>query len=299
MAKVCFFCGLKIIGKSHMEHIFSNAFLGHHSLKNEKITFSGGKAVTYSRVKVDSHSDCNSTFGSRYEQKILSILNDLSLHQGELETMHTSIGVICPPSDDTSDLLIAWFIKLYFGMTWYEANRKDHVDPAYQKYINNLLNGTEFRLMQKAYRMGKGFSLPSSIYYFRVSDDKRFPFDQGFMRDPPVIWMKLHEHFFVVSIGDGQLTYKYINEEIVTEIRRESLKHANDPLFFLIPLSHVIAVRRHLPKTPSFVIAEDSILNMSMMTMSNLSYAIDGESVNEEARKIQQDLLPRYGVAVK
>ena len=36
--KKCFFCGEIIKGKSHDEHVFPNAFLGRHALKNEKIT---------------------------------------------------------------------------------------------------------------------------------------------------------------------------------------------------------------------------------------------------------------------
>jgi len=294
--KVCFLCGLNIDGKSHDEHIFPDSFLNQHSLKNEKVTLSDGESITYSRIKVDAHQRCNNEFGSRYESRILNLLSSVTTHSDVLEKMHLSAEIMHIPSSEPVKLLTTWFCKIFYGMNWFDSHRKNHKYPEYQNLLrSNQLSDANLKLLQKAYQLGKGFNLPSSIYYLKLDSPVQLPFDQGFMQHPPIIWMKTQEHFFMIAIADGQLAYNYIDEDLIGQMKEQFIRGGKHPLFFLIPLSHLIAVARNLPKSPSFVIGQDSIINMSLTTLSTKQFNIDSDQVNRDANRIyHEELRPRY-----
>ena len=292
MAK-CFFCGEEILEKIHKEHIIPNAFLKELNLKNEKFTIHNGEAVDYGRLKVSTHQRCNNEYGSRYEQQILKILNNLDSHKNELANItKKEKEIICRPSGEIADLLTSWFIKIFYGIIWFEINYKNNKDTLRKQKINSLLKDNNLNSIQKGYRNGKGFNLPSSLYYLKLNDI--IPFDFGFLIEDQVFWMKIREHFFMLAIGDGKLCYSYINDDLLSQMKKYFLECKDNPLCFFTPLSHLIAVQRNLPKKPSYVVAQDWIMNTSLMTGSTQPRRIDREVVNREAKRVRNQLLDRH-----
>lgn len=264
-----------------------------HNLKNQNISLQCG-SITYSRLKVDAHSKCNNEFGSRYEDKVIKILDNLEQYRDDLESMHLGSDILLSPCEGISSLISSWFMKIYYGTIWFQAHLKNSNDIQFKEFQQSLLEDHSFKLMQSAYRMGKGFNLPSSIYYFKLPSIDIMPFEQGYMHDPPTYWMKIHENFFMMSIGDGQLCYNYLDSHIVDQIKINISNNGQNPLIFLDPLSTLISVRKNLPKSPSFVISDNSIMNMSMMTMSAKKFEIDENAVNRGRKEIYSQLIGRF-----
>ena len=177
-------------------------------------------------------------------------MSNLDSYKNELEEVHKYPKAIIYPSDEINYLLSSWFTKIYYGLKWFDKD--------------DLEDDVNFQLMRKSYKMSKGFNLPSSLYCFRFN--AQIPFD--FRRVDNIFSIKIREHFFMISIGDGQLSYDYMNDTFVEEMKFQFYRFRSDPRFFLVPLSHLIAVRNNLPKSPSFVIGEKSIMNASIMTGS-------------------------------
>ena len=291
--KYCFFCGEEISERTHNEHVFPNAFLRKWNLKEKTFTLFSGDTCLYSRLKVDSHQNCNNESGSRYEEKVLEILNELDSNQASFENQFylekpSTSNLICKPSDDIRALLSTWFIKLFYGPIWFEARLRNYNNREIQSELFNMLKNESFKLLQKSYKIRKGFNLPSSIYYLRLNSTPESSFDYGSTFDPLIFWIRLQNDFFMIAIGDGELARNYIS---LDKIKEDCEKDRENPLFFLKPLSYFIAVRTHIPRSPSFVINHEGwIMNMSQMTGSTKTFGIDCETVKEDSYKILLDL---------
>lgn len=74
LRRVCFFCNQIIESKKTLEHIIPNSLLGKLGIKESVLT--GRNETQYSRIKVPAHSNCNSEFGSEYENRVLDLLGD-------------------------------------------------------------------------------------------------------------------------------------------------------------------------------------------------------------------------------
>jgi hypothetical protein len=74
LKRKCFFCSKEIEGKKTKEHVISNSLLGKLGIK--EVTVMGERETQYSRIKVPAHASCNSDFGSRYEDRVIQLLDD-------------------------------------------------------------------------------------------------------------------------------------------------------------------------------------------------------------------------------
>lgn len=288
--RACFFCGKPVDDKNSKEHIIPDSFLDEWNLKNQKMNFFNGEIKTYSRLKVNAHGECNGVFGSRYEDKILSILRDIGQYEDELRSMHEHRVLQGGPDDSCSALLTAWFGKIFYGVLWYQIYQLNNVHFQTEEYFESILDNLNFELVRKSYLMTQGFALPSSIYYFKLKDGDLIPFDFGFRHADGVFWLKLKNDFFMIAISDGQLCYQFLNSYMIDQFYKMQ-ESSGGNCFHVFLLSHLIAVKRNLPKSPSFMVSENSIFNMSLTTMSAKGYQINGDAVNAEADKIRYELL--------
>lgn len=262
MQRTCFFCSEIIDGKKTQEHIIPNSLLGKLGIKEETIT---GKGVfQYSRIKVPAHKDCNSNFGSEYENEILKLLDEPEKLFEELKKEEHGISIIYSPDNSATSLISTWLSKIYYGLFY-----NDHlkiVDLEHKETAEKIINTDNFRMIQNAYKDGVGFCLPSSLYVFESEKDF---FDLRTFVYPKMIMMKIKKMVFILVIEDGYLTKNYLNDELLSDFRKGLLleEQTNDKFpLHLYALAEIMALRMCIPKRPSFVYSKKEIMNMSLST---------------------------------
>lgn len=280
MRNTCFFCSEPIIGKKTQEHIIPNSLLGKLGIKEQTVTGKG--EFQYSRVKVPAHSDCNSGFGSEYEDRIIKLLDDPEQLFSDLKAEESGISIIYGPDESTTALVSTWLSKIYYGLFYNDYLKID--DTEYRETAQKIIDTDNFRMIQNAYQDGVGFCLPSSLYVFK--SDKDF-FDLRTFVYPQMIMLKIKKIVLILVIGDGFLTKNYLNDELLSSFREnlllEEKKNDKFPLH-LYALSEIMALRMCIPKTPSFIYSNKEIMNMSSFT---------GVKNPEEYYKVDKELIAK------
>lgn len=135
-------------------------------------------------------------------------------------------------------------------------------------------------LVRKSYKFGYGFQLPSSLYVFKTDNVK---FDITTFVEPSAILMKINSITLILCICDGYLTKNYLNGKLLDNLRStiylEDKHDINFPSHKLA-FAEILALRSCIPKSPSFVVGEKQIINMSLSTLAknpNEAYQIDEE----------------------
>lgn len=262
MRRTCFFCSEIIEDKKTQEHIIPDSLLGKLGIKEETIT---GKGVfLYSRVKVPAHKDCNSNFGSEYENKILKLLDETEKLFEEIKNEESGISIVYSPNNSSTSLISTWLSKIYYGLFYNDYLKIDDLE--HKKTSERIINTDNFRMIQNAYKDGIGFCLPSSLFVFK--SDKDF-FDLRTFVYPKMIMIKIKKLVFILAIDDGFLTKNYLNETLLSDFRKDLLlkEQRNDKFqLHLYALAEIMALRMCIPKTPSFVYSSKKIINMSLST---------------------------------
>lgn len=280
MRNTCFFCSEPILEKKTQEHIIPDSLLGKLGIKEKTITGKG--AFQYSRVKVPAHKTCNSEFGSKYEDRIIKLLDDPEKLMADLKAEESGMSIIYGPNKSVTTLFSTWLSKIYYGLFYNDYLKIDEIE--HEEVSQNIINTDNFRMIQNAYKDGVGFCLPSSLYVFQ--SDKDF-FDLKTFVYPQTIMMKIHKLVFILAIEDGFLTKNYLNDGMLLNFREnlllEEKKSDNFPIH-LYALSEIMALRMCIPKTPSFVYSNNQIMNMSLST---------GVVNPEEYYKVDEELITK------
>lgn len=285
MRRTCFFCSEIIQDKKTQEHIIPDSLLGKLGIKEETVT---GKGVfQYSRVKVPAHKDCNSNFGSEYENEILKLLDEPEKLFEELKKEESGISIIYGPDNSSTSLISTWLCKIYYGLFYNDYLKIDDLEQ--KETAEKIINTDNFRMVQNAYKDGVGFCIPSSLYVFESEKDF---FDLRTFVYPKMIMIKIKKMVFILAIEDGFLTKNYLNEDLLSDFRKglllEEKRNDKFPLH-LYALAEIMALRMCIPKTPSFVYSKKEIMNMSLLTgVKNPSeyYRVDDVLIAETRNEI-------------
>ena len=294
MRRTCFFCSEIIEGKKTQEHIIPDSLLGKLGIKEETITGEG--VFQYSRVKVPAHKDCNSNFGSEYENEILKLLDEPEKLFEEIKKEESGISIIYSPDNSSTSLISTWLSKIYYGLFYNDYLKIDDLE--HKETSEKIINTDNFRMIQNAYKDGVGFCLPSSLYVFK--SDKDF-FDLRTFVYPKMIMIKIKKLVFILAIEDGFLTKNYLNEKLLSDFRKGLLleEQRNDKFpLHLYALAEIMALRMCIPKTPSFVYSNKEIMNMSLSTgVKNPDeyYKVDEELIAET----RNEILESFNVKIK
>lgn len=285
MRRTCFFCSEIIQDKKTQEHIIPDSLLGKLGIKEETVTGKG--MFQYSRVKVPAHKDCNSNFGSEYENEILKLLDEPEKLFEELKKEESGISIIYGPDNSSTSLISTWLCKIYYGLFYNDYLKIDDLEQ--KETAEKIINTDNFRMVQNAYKDGVGFCIPSSLYVFESEKDF---FDLRTFVYPKMIMIKIKKMVFILAIEDGFLTKNYLNEDLLSDFRKglllEEKRNDKFPLH-LYALADIMALRMCIPKTPSFVYSKKEIMNMSLLTgVKNPSeyYRVDDLLIAETRNEI-------------
>lgn len=285
MRRTCFFCSEIIQDKKTQEHIIPDSLLGKLGIKEETVTGKG--MFQYSRVKVPAHKDCNSNFGSEYENEILKLLDEPEKLFEELKKEESGISIIYGPDNSSTSLISTWLCKIYYGLFYNDYLKIDDLEQ--KETAEKIINTDNFRMVQNAYKDGVGFCIPSSLYVFESEKDF---FDLRTFVYPKMIMIKIKKMVFILAIEDGFLTKNYLNEDLLSDFRKglllEEKRNDKFPLH-LYALAEIMALRMCIPKTPSFVYSKKEIMNMSLLTgVKNPSeyYRVDDLLIAETRNEI-------------
>lgn len=261
--KRCFFCNELIQGKKSLEHIIPDSLLGKLNIKEERIKGIGD--FQYSRVKVPAHKTCNETFGSRYEDEILKLLdNPDKLYDELIKEMPEGVEFNNYPDDSKSSLISTWLSKIYYGL-FYNNYLKVNDHPK-SGLSGEIISSYNFLLVRKAYKMNLGFNTPSSLYVFKTTTSN---FNLITLIHPSSIMIKIGKLVFILLIADGLLCYNYLNKSNLENLRDWLKKNEElNPSFSLDmhAFKEIIALRVSIKKEPKFILAGDMIINMSFST---------------------------------
>jgi len=284
--KHCFFCNKLIEGKKNLEHIIPNTLLGRLGIKEEEL--SGIGKFQYSRIKVPAHPKCNSEFGSRYENEILTYLDEPESLFKELKAeTANSIELNIYPSESKSAIVSTWLSKIYYGLFY--NNYLKVTDHEKSVASGEIINSANFDLVRKAYQMNLGFNVPSSLYVFQ-SESEEFNLNTTIV--PSAIMMKIKKLIFILVIGDGMLCYNYLKKDTLEKLAEwlQGEKSSN-PKFpvELFAFREILSLRMSIPKEPSYILGEDMIVNMSFSTYvknPDEYYKIDLAELNQHRKDI-------------
>ncbi|MFY8180689.1 MAG: hypothetical protein ACOVLG_02850 [Flavobacterium sp.] len=287
--KKCFFCSKEIEEKKTLEHIIPNSLLGKLQIKEQKIC--GNFTTQYSRVKVPAHSNCNNNFGSEYENKILSIIDDKeSLYK--LINMNNQLEIIYSPSKDNISIITTWLTKIYYGLFYNDLLKTNNLE--HKNLCHEIINSQNFKLTQKSYQNGYGFNLPSSLYAFKTN---KKDFNLKTLIFPSSIMLNIEGLILILCIGDGYLTKNYLNTLNIENLKKYLLE--NDYLINfptdLFALSEITAIRLNIPKQPSFIFTDNEMINLSLNTLVKNPeeyYKINANNVEHQ----RNEILKSFGV---
>lgn len=283
LRRICFFCSEPIEGKKTLEHIIPNGLLRKLGIQQETLT--GNQKAQYSRIKVPAHASCNNEFGSEYESTIISMLDNPDSLYEKIVSEESNTLVMYGPERTTTSLITTWLSKIYYGLFYYDLITTDN--PEWKDVCSSIVNNENFNYVQRSYKNGYGFQLPSSLYVFKTSNLNT---DLQTLVRPSVILLKTQKLTFVLCINDGFLTKQYLNDDALINLRfRVEAADDADHNFpdHRIALAEILALRSCIPKTPSFISSESQIVNMSQFTMvenPDEYYRIDLELL-DKARK--------------
>ncbi|WP_288841837.1 hypothetical protein [uncultured Deefgea sp.] len=281
LRRKCFFCSLEIEEKKTLEHIIPNSLLGKLGMKEQ--TIKGQKETQYSRIKVPAHSRCNNEFGSEYENKILKLLDDPdSLYESIIQE-ESKTAMIYSPDDSSISIITTWLSKIYYGLFYYDMISTQ--DESWREVCTSIVSDSNFNFVQKSYKNGHGFQLPSSLYAFKTMSQET---DLTTIVYPSCILLKIKSLTLILCICDGFLTRNYLHGEALDYLRKRIESEEKATLDFpahKLALAEILALRNCIPKTPKFISSDNQIINMSLTTLANNPseyYKINNEKLNQE-----------------
>lgn len=285
----CFFCSEEIHGKKTLEHIIPDSLLKKLNLKEQTIT--GDFKTQYSRIKVPAHSTCNSNFGSKFENYIISLL-DNSEKLYELINKNDQLETIYSPNNDELSMITTWLTKIYYGL-FYNDFLKTH-NLSHRDICFEIINSHNFKLTQKSYQNGFGFNIPSSLYAFKT--DKK-DFNLKTLIFPSSIMINLNGIILVLCIGDGHLTKNYLNNSNLNNLKSYLFENNSIDNFptDLFVFSEITALRLNIPKQPSFIFTENEMINLSLNTFVNNPNEFYKIDLNNQ-ENTRNEILKSFGV---
>jgi hypothetical protein len=273
-----FFCSKTIEGKKSMEYIIPNSLLGKIGIKER--TIAGVRETQYSRVKVPAHGECNSEFGSRYEDRVLELLENTDSPYETLKEEEFSMPMMYMPDESPTSIITTWLSKIYYGLFYYDYLTTK--DDCWKEACLSIFNHQSFECVRSSYANGYGFQLPPSLYVFKIKNTEA---DLVTMIDPSSILFKVNSITFILCVCDGYLTKNYLNENILEKLRKYVALQDEVDIDFpshKFAFGEILALRSCIFKVPKFVFNENKIINMSLATLV--------ESPDEHCR-IDPDLL--------
>lgn len=289
--KKCFFCNEEIKDKKTLEHIIPNSLLGKLNIKEKTLT--GEFTIQYSRIKVPAHSNCNSNFGSEFENKIITLLEDPD-YLYELINSNNQLDLRYSYSEHPISLIITWLSKIYYGLFYSDFLKTQNED--WRKICFEIINNENFKLTQKAYQINSGFNLPSSLYAFKTS---RKDFNLKTLIYPSSILISINGLILILSIADGFLCKNYLNTSNISNLK--NFLKENDFLDTfptdLFAFAEISALRLNIPNTPNFIFTDNEIINLSLSTMVNNPdeyYKVNPDNIENDRNKI----LESFGVKI-
>lgn len=281
----CFFCSEVIEGKKTMEHIIPNGLLGRLGIKEVSVT--GERETQYSRIKVPSHALCNNGFGSKYEEKILELLDDTDVLYETLREEENSLPMIYQADESATAIITTWLSKIYYGL-FYDDYLKTK-DESWKEICSSIIENDNFNLVRKSYKNGLGFQLPSSLYVFKTNNTQS---DLDTFVYPSGILLKVKSLTLILCICDGYLTKNYLFGDSLEKLREHiselDIRETEFPSH-RVAYAEILALSACIPKTPRFIYSKNQIVNMSFSTMSanpEELYEIDTELFNEARLKM-------------
>ena len=196
------------------------------------------------------------------------------------------------PDESLTMLISTWLCKIYYGLFYNDYLKLKESE--FTKTAKEIIDSENFKMIQESYKDGVGFCIPSSLYVF---NSENLNFDLKTNIYPQSIMIKVKSLTMILCIGDGFLTKNYLTDEIL-KVSREYLakEEKKEPRFpiHLYALAEILALRMHIPKSPSFIYLEKKkqIVNMSLMTgVSNPEkhYEVDGNSIEKKRNEILQE----------
>lgn len=281
----CFFCSEVIDGKKTLEHIIPNSLLEKMEMKEQIVT--GERETQYSRIKVPSHASCNNEFGSKYEERVLELLEDIDALYETLREEENSQPMMNKGDESATAIITTWLSKIYYGL-FYDDYLKSK-DENWKEICLSIINADNFNFVRSSYVNGYGFQLPSSLYVFKTNNTKT---DLVTMVDPSSILLKLNSITLILCICDGYLTKNYLFgdrlEELRNHVSKQDINNVDFPSHKLA-FGEILALRVCIPKTPTFVYSENQIINMSLLTMAanpDELHKIDTKQLSDARSKI-------------
>jgi len=287
--KYCFFCNKEIIGKKSLEHIIPNSLLGKMGIKENILH--GKNSLQYSRIKVPAHSNCNSEFGSRYEEEILKLLEHPHDLISKIDNQNKGTNLRYTASNGELSLVTTWLSKIYYGLFYNDYLKSNK--PNYKELCRQIIESENFKLIQNSYQNNYGFFMPSSLFVFETIDDQ---FDLRTLIDPQLIMIKIKNIVLILCIADGNLTQNYISNSMAIDFRSRLLKEESQNLHFpnhLFALAEITAIRSLIPKQPNVIYTDNEMINLSFSTMvkdPEEFYAIEDNELDIKRNKILQQL---------
>lgn len=288
MSKLCFLCGEKILEKSTKEHIIGDSFLARFNLKNQTHTFNhGGSVREYSRLKLPAHRKCNGEMGSRFEQQIISLLEAFDDNIDVLGMLHKAKG------DETvlavKRSLVQWLAKIYIGLVYWESEFFGHNNASYQDQLKSQLNYSLLSQLQECFKNEWAFTLPSSLYYFRIqSNNDQLDFDFATGLPLGLIYLKFRNHLLIGCISDGYLTEEWFTDHQYIETQKFLDDNPKDCLVYLHAVAHVWSVRENLPIAPKIDYTADGVADSSRAGLSGKP-PISEKIVSKRAAEILEE----------
>lgn len=142
MRRTCFFCSELIKDKKTQEHIIPNSLLGKLGIKEDSVT--SKNVFQYSRVKVPAHESCNNTFGSKYESKIIKLLDEPEKLFEELKNEDYGVSTRYSPDSSSTSLISTWLSKIYYGLFYNDYLKTNDLE--YKNIAERIIN-TESSLL--------------------------------------------------------------------------------------------------------------------------------------------------------
>jgi hypothetical protein len=287
---MCFFCAKEIEGRKSPEHIIPDALLGKMGIKEATLT--GNRVTQYSRIKVPAHALCNNEFGSKFEDTVLTLLEEPEEIYHAICSEELSLPMMYGPDESTTSIITTWLSKIYYGMFYDDYLKTDNKN--WKTTCSQIINSPNFKLVRKSYENGHGFQLPSSLFVFQTKNNQ---FDLVTIVDPSTILLKIGTITLVLCICDGYLTKNYLNSDTLKRLRCWIEEEDNINCDFpshKLALAEIIALRTCIPKTPRFSYSDHQVFNLSLSTMvsnPNEAYIID----SEQLIKIRRELLIEFG----
>jgi hypothetical protein len=272
--------------------VFPQSFLKEFGIWNEKITLLNSIPVFYRNIKFPACSNCNSVFGSQFENEIISILKRPKRIPGWL-FQHSDHMTMLGSTDSGSidDRLALWLHKLLFGTLYYESTLIHYPQPGLQPRLDGLKKNILFQWLRRSFSSHEKHFLDSTLLAFRLNKNS-YQFDYRTLNisglrlsvsnfgnaniisnngSSPVVALKIPGLLLIAVIADGGLVRLKFHREFHQRIRN-LLSYSNNPGAYEIAIARALSMAlniRILPGRPKWIETEGHLSNNTMSTMAH------------------------------